>query len=72
MAENNAAFVGAIPQNYDRYLGPILFHGHADDIASRWRSVRDCACWRSRAEPASSPDACSTASAARARWWRPT
>ena len=35
MPENNTAFVGAIPQNYDRYLGPILFHGYADDIASR-------------------------------------
>ena len=35
MAENNTAFVGAIPQNYDRYLGPMLFHGYADDIASR-------------------------------------
>jgi ubiquinone/menaquinone biosynthesis C-methylase UbiE len=31
----NAAFVDGIPQNYDRYLGPLLFHGFADDLAAR-------------------------------------
>ncbi len=25
MSDNNAAFVGAIPENYDRYLGLVLF-----------------------------------------------
>ena len=35
MADNDAAFIGAIPQNYDRYLGPMLFQGHAEDIAAR-------------------------------------
>ena len=35
MADRNAAFVGEIPGNYDRYLGPILFHGYADDLAAR-------------------------------------
>lgn len=35
MAERNAAFVGEIPGNYDRYLGPIFFHGYADDLAAR-------------------------------------
>src|SRR5262245_54795147 len=31
----HAAFVGSIPANYDRYLGPLLFHGYADDLAAR-------------------------------------
>jgi ubiquinone/menaquinone biosynthesis C-methylase UbiE len=35
MTEQNAAFVGQIPENYDRYLGPIYFHHYADDLASR-------------------------------------
>ena len=35
MADRNAAFVGDIPGNYDQYLGPIFFHGYADDLAAR-------------------------------------
>lgn len=35
MADRNAAFVGTIPENYDRYLGPVLFHPYADDLAGR-------------------------------------
>src|SRR4029453_2165019 len=39
MADRPAAFVGTVPQHYDRYLGPVLFHGFADDLAARvpWR-----------------------------------
>jgi ubiquinone/menaquinone biosynthesis C-methylase UbiE len=33
--EQHAAFVGTIPANYDRYLGPLLFHRFADDLAAR-------------------------------------
>ena len=35
MAEQHAAFVGAVPLNYDRYLGPLLFVPYADDLAAR-------------------------------------
>jgi ubiquinone/menaquinone biosynthesis C-methylase UbiE len=35
MTDRNAAFVGTIPENYDRYLGPVLFHEYADDLAAR-------------------------------------
>ena len=35
MADQNAAFVGNIPANYDRYLGPLLFYDFADDLAGR-------------------------------------
>ena len=35
MAERNAAFVGSIPANYDRYLGPLFFHDYADDLVAR-------------------------------------
>jgi len=55
VADRNAAFVGDIPRNYDRYLGPILFHGFADDLAERisvmpGMRILDS---RRRAEPAS-------------------
>ena len=35
MADQNVAFVGTVPENYDRYLGPIFFHHYADDLAGR-------------------------------------
>ena len=31
----NVVFEGAIPENYDRYLGPVLFEPFAKDIAAR-------------------------------------
>ena len=31
----NAAFVGSIPENYDRYLGPVLFDPYAVDLVTR-------------------------------------
>ncbi|MGB9476352.1 MAG: methyltransferase domain-containing protein [Candidatus Udaeobacter sp.] len=36
----NVLFEGAIPENYDRYLGPILFEPFADDIAARLRETQ--------------------------------
>jgi ubiquinone/menaquinone biosynthesis C-methylase UbiE len=35
MADQHAAFIGTIPENYDRYLGPIFFHQYADDLVAR-------------------------------------
>lgn len=35
MAEQHAAFTGSIPENYDRFLGPMLFEPYAKDIARR-------------------------------------
>ena len=35
MPANNAAFVGSIPENYDRYLGPVLFDPYAADLVAR-------------------------------------
>ena len=35
MSDNNAAFVGSIPENYDQYLGPVLFEPYAADLAAR-------------------------------------
>ena len=35
MTDSNAAFVGSVPANYDRFLGPLLFHAYADDLAAR-------------------------------------
>ena len=35
MPDRDAAFVGSVPENYDRYLGPLLFHRYADDLVGR-------------------------------------
>lgn len=35
MAEQDAAFVGSIPENYDRYLGPLFFQDYAEAMAAR-------------------------------------
>jgi ubiquinone/menaquinone biosynthesis C-methylase UbiE len=35
MSDRNVAFIGSIPQNYDRYLGPVYFHHYADDLSAR-------------------------------------
>jgi ubiquinone/menaquinone biosynthesis C-methylase UbiE len=35
MTESHTAFVGSIPENYDRYLGPLIFEVYAEDLAKR-------------------------------------
>jgi SAM-dependent methyltransferase len=35
MAAPHTAFVGTVPSTYDRYLAPILFRRHADDLVAR-------------------------------------
>ncbi len=35
MKVEHARFSGSIPAAYDRYLGPILFHPYAEDLAAR-------------------------------------
>jgi ubiquinone/menaquinone biosynthesis C-methylase UbiE len=35
MLDQHAAFVGSIPENYDRHLGPALFEPYAADLAGR-------------------------------------
>jgi len=35
MAESHSAFTGAIPQLYEKYLGPLIFNEYAADLASR-------------------------------------
>jgi ubiquinone/menaquinone biosynthesis C-methylase UbiE len=49
MTDSNAAFVGSIPENYDKYLGPVLFEPYARDMARRLEvkeggSVLEVAC----------------------------
>lgn len=48
-ALSNAAFVGSIPEYYDRYLGPVLFDPYAADLVARLNvpenaSVLELAC----------------------------
>ncbi len=40
MAESDAAFTGSIPENYDRYLGPLIFEDYAADLARRTAALR--------------------------------
>jgi ubiquinone/menaquinone biosynthesis C-methylase UbiE len=45
----NVVFEGSIPENYDRYLGPVLFEPFAEDMAARLKeeqpeSVLELAC----------------------------
>jgi ubiquinone/menaquinone biosynthesis C-methylase UbiE len=47
--DRNVLFQGSIPENYDRYLGPVLFEPYAQDLAGRLRdkklnSVLEIAC----------------------------
>ena len=35
MTEQSSQFVGGIPENYDRGLGPHIFHDYAEDLAGR-------------------------------------
>ena len=40
MADSSAGFTESVPENYDRYMGPMLFEPYAADIAGRLE-VRD-------------------------------
>ena len=57
MPDSSAAFVGDIPENYDQYLGPVLFQPYAADLVARLDSpqeVLELACgtgWARRVEP---------------------
>jgi ubiquinone/menaquinone biosynthesis C-methylase UbiE len=49
MSNQHVSFIGSIPENYDRYLGPLLFEPYALDITERVRvsdhgSVLETAC----------------------------
>ena len=35
MGRSDAAFVGSVPENYDRYLASVLFDPYAEDLAAR-------------------------------------
>ena len=35
MTSSDAAFVGSVPENYDRYLASVLFDPYAEDLAAR-------------------------------------
>ena len=40
MNKQAASFVGSIPEYYDRFLGPRIFHDFADDLAHRVLDAR--------------------------------
>ena len=49
MSASDHAFVGSIPEIYDRYLGPMLFEPYADEIAGRLSGLR-VKYWKQRPE----------------------
>lgn len=38
--DRNVVFAGAIPENYDRYLGPVIFEPYAEDLVSRLKGKK--------------------------------
>lgn len=36
MSNSNASFIGSIPENYDKYLGPLIFEEYSVDLANRF------------------------------------
>ncbi len=47
--DRNVLFQGAVPENYDRYLGPVIFDPWAEDLVSRlankkYKRVLEIAC----------------------------
>ena len=38
--DRNVIFAGAIPENYDRFLGPVIFAPYAEDLASRLKGKK--------------------------------
>jgi ubiquinone/menaquinone biosynthesis C-methylase UbiE len=38
--DRNVLFQGAIPENYDRYLGPVIFEPYAEDLVSRLKGKK--------------------------------
>jgi hypothetical protein len=41
MSEADKVFAGSIPENYDRYLVPLIFESFAQDMAQRVGDVGD-------------------------------
>src|SRR5437868_9126017 len=39
MSETDKVFAGSIPENYDRYMAPLIFQQYAADIAQRAASL---------------------------------
>lgn len=38
--DRNVVFAGAIPENYDRYLGPVIFEPYAEDLVFRLKGKK--------------------------------
>lgn len=38
--DRNVVFAGDIPENYDRYLGPVIFEPYAEDLVSRLKNKK--------------------------------
>ena len=39
MSETDKVFAGSVPENYDRYMVPLIFESYAADIARRAASL---------------------------------
>ena len=52
MSAGDKVFAGSIPENYDRYLVPLIFQGYAEDMARRVGARSPKGYWKSRQAPA--------------------
>jgi hypothetical protein len=55
MLETDKVFAGSIPENYDRYMVPLIFEPFAADLAQRAASFSPCAVLQTAAGTGLSP-----------------
>jgi hypothetical protein len=46
MSETDKVFAGSVPENYDRYLVPLIFESFAEDIAQRVAALSPRPFWK--------------------------
>ena len=46
MSESDKVFAGSVPENYDRYLVPLIFESFAQDTAQRVAALSPSAVWK--------------------------
>ena len=51
--KQDKVFAGSIPENYDRYMVPLIFEPYAADLAERAASFSPRPFWRSPRAPGS-------------------
>ena len=53
MSAGDKMFAGSIPENYDRYMVPLIFESYARDISQKASALSPKPCWKRRPAAAS-------------------